>query len=451
MPPDSERFSTRRSMFQRHPASGGDFQTRVGSSDSTPTSNDRQRMRPGDPRRKDSRKTRDLVVAMCAAFLVSCFLSIFRPSFESNLRALEHELHGSPVPSSRQINPRSDNIIQVVNTRYVLCFGNLFCCASQSSHSCARILAANRFQQSQPHLATLGRARLELFKAFCLPSMIRQTNQDFLWLIQTDPDLDAELLNEMTRLLSPYPNFYLIKSAHRKKWPLTRNWTNRHFNESSVVTGDKEVLMKAYNDVPEKILIESSLDADDGLAYYVLQDIRDDTVRRLDSVAEQYLSVRKNGWFVTCYHQFIGWYPEDMTNDAVPDDTSGGLRIDLRHDKFCPTPALTIASVPRANYTYVPIRRHNQLVTDVPRCQTDVQTMCLHGVGEIPSSVRARTPSSAGMDNIGEKEGHKQNVQHLWAYLDHLFGVKKDDVARAGRYFKEHSKAIARENLEGLW
>jgi hypothetical protein len=55
------------------------------------------------------------------------------------------------------------------------------------------------------------------------------------------------------------------------------------------------------------------------------------------------------------------------------------------------------------------------------------------------------------MDNIGEKIGQKENVQHLWAYLDHLFGIRSEDAARAGRFFIENSKTIARENLEGLW
>lgn len=282
--------------------------------------------------------------------------------------------------------------------------------------------------------------------------MIRQSNQNFLWLIQTDPELDDELMNEMKRLLAPYPHFYLIKSKNIKKWPITRNWKVRKFNETNIISGDKAALVKAYEEAPDKILIETNLDADDGLAYYVLQDIRDDTMRRLESVAKQYLSVRKNGWVVTCYHQFIGWYPEvHKAGDAIPPDTSGGLRIDFRHDMFCPTPALTIASVPKANYSHVPVTQHDNLVKQVPRCKADDDTMCLHGVGEIPSSVRARTPSSAGMNNIGEKVGKKENVQHLWAYLDHLFGIHRGDVANAGRYFLENSKAIARENLEGLW
>lgn len=197
--------------------------------------------------------------------------------------------------------------------------------------------------------------------------MIRQSNQNFLWLIQTDPDLDAEIMNEMKLLLAPYPHFYLIHSKSVKKRPITRNWKIRlRFNESDIVSGDRQVLMKASKDSFDKILIETNLDSDDGLAYYVLQDIRNDFVRRLEPVAEQVLSVRKDGWVVGCYHQFIGWYPDNRTESEY--SKYGGLRIDFRHDKFCPTPGLTIASVPKANTTGISLSKHNEIVKRIPRC-----------------------------------------------------------------------------------
>jgi hypothetical protein len=168
----------------------------------------------------------------------------------------------------------------------------------------------NRFQQNQPHLVTLGRARLELFKAFCLPTMVRQTNQNFLWLIQTDPDLDKELMDEMKRLLAPHPNFYLVTNKVVKRVPITRDWHHRSLNISNVVTGDIPRLQKAHDEAAQKILIETNLDADDGLAFHVLQDIRNDSIKRLASLAKGVLSKRKNGWVVSCYHQYVGWYPE---------------------------------------------------------------------------------------------------------------------------------------------
>jgi hypothetical protein len=422
MPPDGDHLNHRAKMYQRSPPEKG--RLNVASSSGERATRDDEGKDRENPPTKVSRRVRDLLIAIFAALSVSYLVTCFRPSpdlFGASPMVLEQQQHGVPSAESYQAaSTSSENVLQVVNTR---------------------------FQQNQPHFKTLGKARLELFKAFCLPSMIRQSNQDFLWLIQTDPDLDVELMNEMKQLLAPYPHFYLIHSKSVKKRPITRNWKIRlHFNESDIVSGDKQVLMKASKDSTDKILIETNLDADDGLAYYVLQDIRDDFVRRLKPVAEQVFSIRKNGWVVGCYHQFIGWYPDYSTKSK----DYGGLRIDLRHDKFCPTPGLTIASVPKANTTGVYLSKHNEIVRRIPRCKSHEDFECLYGVGEIPSTVRARTPSSAGMDNIGEKFGHTENVQHLWAYLDHLFGISREDVAQAGRYFLENSNAIARENLEGL-
>jgi hypothetical protein len=129
----------------------------------------------------------------------------------------------------------------------------------------------------------------------------------------------------------------------------------------------------------------------------------------------------------------------------------GLLQIDFRHDHFCPTPGLTLASVPNANVTGVPFQKHNTLVRVVPRCTSDKDAQCLNGIGRIPMSVRARTPSSAGMNNIGMKLHADQSNQFLWTYLNNLFGITRKDVQRAGKYFLDNSKAIAKENLEGLW
>ena len=41
-----------------------------------------------------------------------------------------------------------------------------------------------RFMQHQPKLVNLGRARLELFKSFCVPTMRQQTSRQFLWIIR---------------------------------------------------------------------------------------------------------------------------------------------------------------------------------------------------------------------------------------------------------------------------
>jgi len=69
-----------------------------------------------------------------------------------------------------------------------------------------------RFMQEQGHLKALGRARLYLFQTFCLPSMVQQSTQQFLWIIKTDPQLDPTLLRELIATVEPYPNIYLVAS-----------------------------------------------------------------------------------------------------------------------------------------------------------------------------------------------------------------------------------------------
>lgn len=85
-----------------------------------------------------------------------------------------------------------------------------------------------RFMQHQPRLLELGKARLELFKTFCLPSMLHQTTQNFFWIIYTDPELHPDLLKEMKKLLKPYPHFYLLPALMDKVRERKRERRDRH-------------------------------------------------------------------------------------------------------------------------------------------------------------------------------------------------------------------------------
>ena len=84
--------------------------------------------------------------------------------------------------------------------------------------------------QFQPNLLHLGHARLALFETFCLPSMLSQTNQNFLWVIRTDPDLNPELLQQLIRLLEGRPNFILLGSTDNPPG-FSRYELNRPFDE----------------------------------------------------------------------------------------------------------------------------------------------------------------------------------------------------------------------------
>ena len=66
------------------------------------------------------------------------------------------------------------------------------------------------FMQSQGLLRNLALARPELFRACFLSTVSRQSNQDFLWIKKTYPNLDSGVRKEMVEILAPYPNYFLV-------------------------------------------------------------------------------------------------------------------------------------------------------------------------------------------------------------------------------------------------
>lgn len=129
----------------------------------------------------------------------------------------------------------------------------------------------SRYQQGQPQFVTLGWARLALFRDFCLPSVIGQTTDNFIWLIYADPDLDGDLLDATIQLLRPYRRFFLIKSLSNVLW---KGGQPAAIGNGTVYTGDRKLLeysMARRNHVP---ILETRLDADDGLHKSMLEDIQ---------------------------------------------------------------------------------------------------------------------------------------------------------------------------------
>jgi hypothetical protein len=74
-------------------------------------------------------------------------------------------------------------------------------------------IVQSRFMQEQGPLETLGVARLKLFSAFCLPSMIQQSSQDFFWIIKTDPQFTKTAVFDMlVQSVRPHDNIYVVAS-----------------------------------------------------------------------------------------------------------------------------------------------------------------------------------------------------------------------------------------------
>ena len=51
---------------------------------------------------------------------------------------------------------------------------------------------------------------IDLFEAVTLPSLVRQTSTEFIWLIVIDADMPSKARHSIESLLSPYPNYHLV-------------------------------------------------------------------------------------------------------------------------------------------------------------------------------------------------------------------------------------------------
>ena len=177
--------------------------------------------------------------------------------------------------------------------------------------------------QSQPDLIDLGRARLFLFERFCLPTVLGQTvlrrrpsdgdgpdldPADFgengtvlweedrdpriLWIIKVDPDLHPSLLLDLVGLVRPYPNFYVVGSSVNFGVGIkSGGWRGGQAgddvlsaaDDGRVHAGDVNLLRRAHRFREERIVLETRLDADDGLNFLYLERTQLDAMAELGS------------------------------------------------------------------------------------------------------------------------------------------------------------------------
>jgi hypothetical protein len=175
----------------------------------------------------------------------------------------------------------------------------------------------SRFMQEQGDLYELAMARLALFQTVCLPSMIHQSTTNFFWIFKTDPHLDPSILQTLVDAFAPHSNFYLVASNAnylittststttttttsqagtmvtrllRKLFPTPhddnkimvdnhpstgRAWRDGgegwDLLQSRIYTGNLTKLYQAMALRQELPILETRLDADDGLHQYYLE------------------------------------------------------------------------------------------------------------------------------------------------------------------------------------
>jgi hypothetical protein len=370
-----------------------------------------------------------------------------------------------------------------------------------------------RFMQEQGPLETLGMARLKLFLTFCLPSMIKQSSQNFFWIIKTDPQFTTtSVFQLLIESVTPYQNIYIVASNNNFMFGSAgRQGSWRDGKEpldllqSKIYTGNFTKLRIAMALRNERPILETRLDADDGLYMHFIQYIQAVALKRFQpngmvlgqKKEEEDTTIKEENkvvpqWLYWCSRRHIEWHSDtDPSLSEKYKENMGSVKIGymnvIQHDKLCVTPGITIGY--NVNTNNVPQYDHDKLYHNVRHslaCYDTTTTTttttieddnnnnendgdtavgekkaekgpCLELVEDfIFCAIRSRTWTSAGMYNIdlGDREvprgiDQKKFIEKLWTLSKDRFGVNITKVMETQNFLIQEKKMIAYENLLG--
>jgi hypothetical protein len=286
----------------------------------------------------------------------------------------------------------------------------------------------------------------------------------------------------MVQLLQPFPNFFLVGTNNNYPWRdgkagndiLYGNVTGGVSpNEKPIIyTGDESLLHFAHKHRGDKIVLETRLDADDGLPGPYLDYVQTSAMERLssdplieqaeDDDGKQYSkSLKRARWYFWCMPNSANWYPTVSAEGFNPKSTltkreEPGVLI-WENNNICLTPGLTIGLSVGAKQSQVPSYSHHRLLRQLDKHRSNPKNFCGIEQSNLPCiqvldmvlALRARTPTSAGMSNAVIKERVKHSSSSQWKAMMKKFGVDRQRAVRTNRYIMENIEAIVKDNLAG--
>ena len=348
-------------------------------------------------------------------------------------------------------------------------------------------IVQSRFMQEQGPLETLGMARLKLFESFCLPSMVQQTSQNFFWIIKTDPQFTTTAaFGRLVELVEPYDNIYLVASNTNYVFGnagLEGSWRDGKealdLLQSKIYSGNMTKLKAAMALRQVRPILETRLDADDGLHTKFIEYIQTEALFRLRPNDDMDDSSVPN-WLYWCSRRHIEWHSstdgslskEQETNAGSPEF---GYMNMVQHDKICVTPGVTIGynTMDDDNIVDVPLYGHDVLykrVFNSSSCYSSgdgddndsdedgtasPRGPCLELIEDfLFMAIRSRTWTSTGMDKVDLPSvdvlvQDEDFTEKLWRVSEYAFGVTKTSVMKTQDFLVSNKRAIAAENLLG--
>jgi hypothetical protein len=327
----------------------------------------------------------------------------------------------------------------------------------------------SRFMQNQGNLTGLARARLILFENFCVASMTHQSllrfgqhPAPFLWIIKVDPALNHDILQELLLLVKDYPFIYVVGSnvnygigIHPGGW--RGGQAGSDVLGSTIYSGDLDWLRIAHSARREKAVLETRLDADDGLHVAYLAVIQSEAAKRL-RLTHNDTNASHQEWMYWCPMNRLDWNPSPPRSNA----TKYGIFLARKSSKSCITPGITLGVSVGVEEMSIPRFAHQSLYEQLrsnkayrPSCGS---RKCLDLLTEpILGAIRSRTPTSAGMRGVvAEEADFTAHLVHdvgkdpaIWELLDKEFHVTHESTVKANQYLQTHFVQVVENNLSG--
>jgi len=312
-------------------------------------------------------------------------------------------------------------------------------------------LVATRFCLGQGNSTYLVAARLELFKAVCLPSMAQQRlSASFLWVIYVDSTLALGPLADLQRVLKPYPLFILVRlEGPDVEKPLLLP-----------VSSTLRMLGMRGKPAPGRkpLFISSRIDADDGLARGTICHIQLIAGARAKSLALKALEAplltanrRPTGGNhfpseplrgIICWRESVWWAPTQYFKAAR--NGFGGLTFTIDHglhglENGCITPGLTAFSWDERAPS-VHVGHHRYIAT----LNTTSIFLVQQGNKEILSPIRARTVTSNSMDGVAT---FRASMAPTLDVLESTYNVSRDVLLQCAGELRRIAPLVAADQL----
>jgi hypothetical protein len=277
--------------------------------------------------------------------------------------------------------------------------------------------------------------------------MVAQTSSEFIWIIHTDPKLHHELRSQLRAMLLPYPRFYLIGSNHRFNLDNDSSWreNGKLLLKSTIYCGDIALLRQVYVTRHTRPVLETRLDADDGLHSDYLSVIQSAASIVFASTEQQQQQQQQQQWMYWCSKRHLEWFLGDMLQP-------------VEHSKLCISAGITVGYNVNSGTIPVPHYPHDVLYKKIVEghcagAGAGVK-VCIRLLEELPfGAIRSRTPTSAGMMGVDEMKRlstlheHEQHSARFWNVVHEQFHIPSTVLVSS--YLRDHMVEIAKDNLAG--